>query len=65
MKRTIEEALAALSAEDREVFENALRIPDLYPPRSIQAAFAEHGSQVRVPDIHAWRKSRGLKKARC
>ena len=61
----MEDVLARLDAEDRNTIEMALRIPDLYPARSIRDALQGLDVAVRVSDIHAWRNARGIKKATC
>ena len=61
----MEEVLERLNSGDRKTIERALEIPDLYPARNIQAALQGLGYSVRVPDIHAWHRDRGIKKATC
>lgn len=61
----MDEILDQLSTEDRASIEECLRIPDLYPARNIKEGLQSIGVQVRIPDIHAWRKARGIKKATC
>ena len=61
----MDQILDKLSTEDREAVERCLRTPDLYPARNIKEGLQNIGVQVRIPDIHAWRKARGIKKASC
>lgn len=58
-ERVISEALEQRTDLGRRALDFALRTPDLYPAKNI-ATFI--GAPVRV--VHAWRRTRGIKKAR-